>query len=121
MADTTTVAPRNGAPRTPEDAAALARFNREMALPIVLAAVIPLFVLPGGAHELVEALVFIVSWVVFLVDLIVHERRLVHYLHTWMGRFDLTVVVLTAPWFLVVGPSDSRFVLLIRLARLARL
>lgn len=116
----TSARPGNGAPRTPEDAAALARFNSDMALPIVLAAVIPLFVLPGGAHELVEAAVFIVSWVVFLVDLVVHERRLVRYLRTWMGRFDLTVVVLTAPWFLVVGPSDSRFVLLIRLARLAR-
>jgi voltage-gated potassium channel len=112
--------PRDGSPRTVEDAAALVRFNSVMSLPIVLAAVVPLFVLPGGAHELVEAAVFIGSWLVFLVDLAVHERRTVRYLHTWMGRFDLTVVVLTAPWFLVVGPSDSRYVLLIRLARLAR-
>ena len=37
----------------------------------------------------------------FLVDLVVHERRLVHYLGTWLGRFDLVVVVLTAPWFLI--------------------
>src|SRR5262249_8759402 len=60
--------PRTGEPRTPEDAAALARFNDRMALPIVLAAVVPLFLLPGGAHEAIEAGVFVVSWIVFLVD-----------------------------------------------------
>jgi voltage-gated potassium channel len=42
-------------------------------------------------------------------------------LHTWLGRFDLAVVILTAPWFLLIGPTDSKFVLLIRLARVARL
>ena len=91
-----------------------------MALPLVLAAVIPLFLLPGGAHEWFTGAVFIVSWVVFLVDLVVHERRLVHYLRTWLGRFDLLVVVLTAPWFLLVGTGTGKFVILIRLARVAR-
>jgi len=50
----------------------------------------------------------------------VHERHTVHYLGTWLGRFDLLVVVLTAPWFLIVGPADSKFLMLIRLARLSR-
>ena len=111
---------RVGQARTPSDAVALARFNDRMALPIILAAVVPLFLLPGGAHELLTAVVFIVSWLVFVVDLVVHDRRTVHYLRSWMGRFDLTVVVLTAPWFLLFGPSESKFVLIIRLARLAR-
>ncbi len=57
----------------------------------------------------------------FIVDLVVHERRLQHYLSTWLGRFDLTVVVLTAPWFLVFDAGDAKFVLVIRLARIARL
>jgi len=109
-----------GGARSSSDAAKLASFNDRMALPIVLAAVIPLFLVPDSAHGLLEAAVFITSWLVFLVDLVVHERRTVHYLRTWMGRFDLTVVILTAPWFLVLGPSESRFVLIIRLARLAR-
>jgi voltage-gated potassium channel len=61
-----------------------------------------------------------VSWLVFLLDLIVRERRLVRYLETWLGRFDLLVVVLTAPWFLITGPTDTKFVLIIRLARVAR-
>ena len=91
-----------------------------MALPLIISAVVPLLLLPGGAHSLLVAGVFIASWVVFLVDLVVHERRLVHYLGTWLGRFDLAVVVLTAPWFLVVGTGTGKFVILIRLARVAR-
>jgi voltage-gated potassium channel len=109
-----------GSPRSPADADALARFNQRIAFPLVIAAVIPLFLLPGGAYPWLSAVVFVAAWLVFLVDLIVHERRLVHYLRTWLGRFDLLVVVLTAPWFLIVGPADTKFLLLIRLARLAR-
>ena len=108
-------------PRTPADAEALARFDRRMTLPLIVAAVLPLFLLPGGAYPLLSALVFVMSWIVFLVDFIVQERRLDHYVQSWLGRFDLMVVILTAPWFLIVGPSDSKFVLLIRLARVARL
>lgn len=92
-----------------------------MALPLVLAALLPIMILPGDEHEVIAATVAIVSWLVFVVDFVVHERRLTRYLSTWMGRFDLAVVVLTAPWFLLTGPTDSKFVLLIRLARIARL
>jgi voltage-gated potassium channel len=92
-----------------------------MTLPLIVAAVLPLFMLPGGSYPVLAALVFIVSWVVFLADFVVRERRLEHYLQSWLGRFDLMVVILTAPWFLIVGPADSKFVLLIRLARVARL
>ncbi len=114
-------APKNGSARSAADAEALARFDRRMAFPLVVSALLPLFLLPGGAHAALAAFVFIASWLVFLFDLVVHERRLVRYLSTWLGRFDLLVVVLTAPWFLIVGPVDSKFVLLIRLARIARL
>lgn len=119
---TSTVAPpAKGQPRSPADAAALDHFNDRMALPIVLAAVLPLLLLPGGAHEWFAAGVFIASWIVFIVDLVVHERRLVHYLQTVLGRFDLVVVILTAPWFLFVGTGTGKFVILIRLARVGRL
>ncbi len=91
-----------------------------MTSPLIISAVVPLLLLPGGAHSLLVAGVFIASWVVFLVDLVVHERRLVHYLGTWLGRFDLLVVVVTAPWFLIVGTGTGKFVILIRLARVAR-
>jgi voltage-gated potassium channel len=112
---------RRGGAKSKADAVALARFNQKMALPLVLSAVLPLFLLPGGSYPLLTAGIFIAAWIVFLVDLIVHERRLVHYLTTWLGRFDLFVVVFTAPWFLLVGPGTSKFVILIRLARVARL
>lgn len=92
-----------------------------MALPLVLAAVLPLLLLPGDDEGLLAAAVNFVAWVVFIVDFVVHRRRLDHYLATWLGRFDLLVVVLTAPWFLLPGVGESRFVILIRLARIARL
>jgi voltage-gated potassium channel len=110
-----------GRPRTPADARVLARFDAVMALPLVLAAVLPLLLLPGDDEGLLAAAVNIVAWVVFIVDFVVHRRRLDHYLATWLGRFDLLVVVLTAPWFLLPGVGETRFVILIRLARVARL
>lgn len=119
--DTAPAAIRPGDPRSAEDAAAIDAFDDRMALPLVAAAVLPLFLLPGSAWPLLSAAVSIVSWLVFLVDLVVHQRRKFRYLHTWMGRFDLSVVILTAPWFLILGDGNSKFVLLIRLARLARL
>jgi voltage-gated potassium channel len=109
-----------GRPRTPDDARILARFDAAMAFPLVLAAVLPLMLLPGDNAGLLAVAVNIVAWVVFIVDFVVHQRRLDHYLATWLGRFDLLVVVLTAPWFLLPGVGESRFVILIRLARVAR-
>jgi voltage-gated potassium channel len=107
--------------RSPEDAAFVARFDGMMALPLVLAAVLPLMFLPGSTSGPLAGVINVVAWLVFLVDFVVHERRLRHYLGTWLGRFDLFVVVVTAPWFLIFGPGDAKFVLLIRLARIARL
>jgi voltage-gated potassium channel len=107
--------------RSPEDARVLARFDRAMSLPLVLAALLPLVLVPGSAHALLAAIVNVVAWIIFLVDFVVHQRRLRGYLSTWLGRFDLVVVILTAPWFVFLGPSQSDFVLLIRLARISRL
>jgi hypothetical protein len=47
------------------------------------------------------------SWLVFLLDLAV-QRRIDHrYLHQCRGRFDLTIVVLTFPIYLI--PWDLRW------------
>jgi voltage-gated potassium channel len=110
-----------GGPRTEADAEALRRFDGRMGLPLVAAAVLPLFLVPGGSYPVLTASVFIVSWLVFVLDLVVYDRHRIHYLRTWLGRFDLSVVVLTAPWFLLVGPNETKFVLVIRLARIFRL
>jgi voltage-gated potassium channel len=107
--------------RSPEDAAALAKFDQALALPLVLAALLPLLITPTDDRAVVAYVVNIAAWLVFLADVVVHFRRVNNFFGTWIGRFDLFVVVLTAPWFLLVGPQDSKFVLLIRLARLGRL
>ena len=107
--------------KSPEDAAALQRFDQRMAVPLVPAALLPIVLMPGAESQgWLVATIVIVSWLVFLVDFVVHDRRLVHYLGTWWGRFDLGVVILTAPWFLFVEPGHTKFVMLIRIARLAR-
>jgi voltage-gated potassium channel len=108
-----------GQARSDKDAATLARFDNYMRLPIILAALIPLILVPETGTWL-GALVDVVSWLVFLADFAVHRRRLVRYLSTNVGRFDLTVVVLTAPWFLLPGAEAGSFVVVLRLARLAR-
>jgi voltage-gated potassium channel len=81
---------------------------------------LPLIIVPESGTWLGIA-VGVVSWLVFLLDFVVHERRLVHYLRTGLGKFDLAVVVLTAPWFLISGAHAGSFVVLLRLARVARL
>jgi len=107
--------------RTPHDAAVLKRFDSLMTIPLILAAVLPLFLMSGETNSALADSIVIASWIVFVVDFVVHERRLVHYVQTWWGRFDLMVVVITAPWFLIVGPSSAKFVMIARLARLVRL
>ena len=113
------LAPSPGQPRNEHDQAVLARFGAYMRIPIVLAAVLPLFIVPESG-DWVANLVGVVSWLIFLADFAVSERRRVRYLSTALGRFDLTVVVLTAPWFLLPGAQAGSFVVVLRLARLLR-
>jgi voltage-gated potassium channel len=69
----------------------------------------------------VGVLIGVVTWLVFVVDYFVHRGHLRHYGRTWLGRFDLLVVVATAPWFLLPGLQPGQFVVALRLARLSRL
>ncbi len=112
-----------GLPRTAADAAYLARFDRVMRLPIILSAILPIVIVPGaesGHGGVAGVVIGIVSWLVFLVDYIVYQRRLTNYLHTGRGKFDLIIVIFTAPWFLLPGASAGAFVVVLRLARLLR-
>jgi voltage-gated potassium channel len=111
---------RSGAPKSPANAAYLERFDARMRLPIVISAILPLIVVPesGGWFA---ALVGVVTWLVFLLDYVTHHRRIDHFGRTRYGRFDLFVVVATAPWFLLPGVQLVRFAVFLRLARLARL
>jgi voltage-gated potassium channel len=112
-------APAPGTPRSEADAAFLERYDARMRLPIVVAAILPLIVVPQSGGW-VGIVVGIVTWLVFLVDYVVHVRHLVRYRHTGYGRFDLFVVIATAPWFLIPGAQAGRFVVVLRLARVAR-
>jgi voltage-gated potassium channel len=96
------------------------RFNSVMRLPIIVSALLPLIVVPESSGWL-GVVVGIVTWLVFLVDYVVRVDHLERYSHTRLGRFDLIVVVATAPWFLLPGAQVGRFVVLLRLARIARL
>lgn len=102
------------------DRVRLAAFERRMATPIVVSAVLPIILAMAGAHSIVAAVVAIASWLVFVVDFVVHRRLLPGYLRSRRGVVDLAVVTLTAPWFLIPGLGPSRFVLAARLARLVR-
>jgi voltage-gated potassium channel len=109
-----------GQPRSAADAAYLERFDRRMRLPIIVSAVLPLVVVPEAGYWIGEV-VGVVTWLVFLVDYVVHARRVEAYRKTRLGLFDLVVVVVTAPWFLLPGAHEGSFVVVLRLARLARL
>lgn len=112
--------PRPGQPTSDASAAFLARFDSVMRLPIVISAILPLIVVPESSGWL-GIVVGVSTWLVFLVDYVVHTRHLVRYRHTGYGRFDLIVVIGTAPWFLLPFAQPGRFVVALRLVRLIRL
>jgi voltage-gated potassium channel len=116
----TEVEPRPGQPRSERDAAFLKRFNAVMQLPIIVSAILPLLVVPESTGW-VGVVIGVVTWLVFVLDYVVQARHLEHYGRTGFGRFDLFVVIATAPWFLLPGAQAGQFVVLLRLARLARL
>jgi voltage-gated potassium channel len=111
---------RPGQPRSERDAAFLKRYDTWMQLPIIVSAILPLVIVPSS-NGWVGDVVGVVTWLVFLADYLVHHRHLEHYERTRLGQFDLFVVVATAPWFLLPDARAGQFVVLLRLARLARL
>ncbi len=61
-----------GEPRDAKAAAALARYDRIARLPLVLSALLPLVIAPEPGNP-VSVVIGIVSWLVFVVDFVVHE------------------------------------------------
>lgn len=105
---------------TPEQQAARNRWQRLWNLPILLAAFVPLFVTSPSSRA-VEIAIGVGSWLVFLIDLVVQRRIVPDYLHRAAGGFDLTVVIVTFPLYLLPGVSGySAILLLARLGRVAR-
>ncbi len=105
---------------TPEQLEARERWRSRFNLPILLAAIVPLFV-TSPQIKAVGWIVGIGSWLIFLVDLIVQRRIVPDYLHRRNGRIDLAIVVLTFPYYLIPGAGAySAVLVLARLARVAR-
>lgn len=109
-----------GQPRDARAAAALATYEKRVRIPLVLSAILPIIVAPEQDNP-VSVAIGIVSWLVFVVDFVVHVRHLEDYVGTRLGKFDLVIVILTAPWFLLPGAHGGGFVVVLRLARLSRL
>jgi len=103
------------------DAERLAAWNRRITPLLVVAALLP-FAGVGGEdlhRSWVTISIDLLSWVVFLVDLVVRVRLSKHYLRTPGGLLDLFVVVGTSPWYLFLG-APARLVVSLRFLRLAR-
>jgi voltage-gated potassium channel len=106
--------------RSPEDERRLEGWERKAQLPILASALLPIVFSLAGTDSVLAVAVMIVSWLVFIADLVVHARLVPRFLRTRWGMFDLGVVVLTAPWFLIPGLGNARFLVFARLARLVR-
>jgi voltage-gated potassium channel len=108
-------------PLTDEQRAARQRWQQVWNLPIILAAVVPLFA-TSPPNRFAELAIGLGSWVIFLVDLVVQRRIVPDYLSRRNGRIDLTIVILTFPFYLLPGLGGTTAILVVaRLARLARL
>jgi voltage-gated potassium channel len=109
--------------RSPADLQKLSDFESRIYLPLLLSALLPIVVAVSNSADdsWVSVVVNIVAWVVFVVDLVVHARLIRHYLRSSVGIFDLIIVIITAPWFLIPGFGASQILVLARLARLVRL
>jgi voltage-gated potassium channel len=108
----------SSAPLTDDQIRAQERWQARWNLPIIVAAVLPLFVTSPNS-KWVEVVVGIGSWLVFVVDLVVQWRIVPDYLRRRRGMFDLGIVVFTFPIYLIPGVTGGTAILL--LARLGRL
>ena len=108
------------APLTPEQLRARERWQSRWNLPIIVAAVVPLFV-SSPDTQWVQVVVGLGSWIVFVIDLVVQRRIVPDYLRRTRGRIDLGIVLITFPYYLIPGISGgSAILLLARLTRVAR-
>lgn len=107
-------------PLTAAQVQARERWQSLWNLPILLAALLPLFVTSPDSR-VIEVVIGVGSWIVFVVDLVVQRRIVPDYLHRTNGRIDLGIVLLTFPYYLFPGAGGyTALLLLARLGRVAR-
>ena len=109
--------------RSPEARERLKEHERRIYIPLLLSALLPIVVAASrsATDSRVSIVVNVIAWFVFVYDLFVHVRLERHYLRSKVGVFDLVIVIITAPWFLLPGFGGSQILVLARLARLVRL
>ena len=101
----------------------LAAWDRHVHLAIVLAAILPIVLGLSQASEDsgVTIAVNVVAWLVFVVGPRCPRQARPWLSEAGVGVFDLVIVILTAPWFLIPGLGGSQVLMVARLGRLARL
>jgi len=101
---------------TSEQLQARERWQSRWNLPILIAALLPLFVTSPKSRG-VEVVVGVGSWLVFAIDLVVQLRIDPDYLHRRRGKVDVAIVLITFPFYLIPGITGGSAILL--LARIA--
>jgi voltage-gated potassium channel len=110
----------SSAPLTDDQMRAQERWQALWNVPIIVAAVLPLF-MTSPKSKWVEVVVGVGSWLVFVVDLVVQRRIVPDYFRRRRGMIDLGIVVFTFPFYLIPGVTGGTAILLIaRLGRVAR-
>jgi len=99
----------------------LATWERRTGPLLLVAATAPIAGALAGRRAGTEVVgLDLASWLLFGIDYLVHRRHEPGYARTRLGLFDLAVVVVTAPWFLIPG-IPTGLTATTRLGRLARL
>ncbi len=90
---------------------------------IAVAAIAPFLALAiiPDEYENVFVAIDVASWLVFVFDFAVRTRLWKKYPSTGNGIFDLVIVVLTFPWYLLPVAASAEFLSVFRIARLVRL
>ena len=110
----------HGSELTSDQLAARERWQARWNVPILLAALIPLFV-NSPQSRTTQIVIGVGSWLVFVIDLFVQHRIDPDYLHRRRGRIDIAIVIATFPFYLLPGTGGFAWVLMFaRLARVAR-
>ncbi len=101
----------------------LAVWDRRTRWVIVVAAIAPMITAwaIGDRETAAQTIVDFVSWGIFVVDLLVRLSINRRYLLSFTGMFDLGIVLLTFPWYVLPGVGGTQFMTVFRTARLLRL
>src|SRR3954470_6831340 len=90
------------APLTAEQLKRIDRWQSRWNLPLIVAALLPLFISSPDTRW-VEVVIGVGSWIVFVVDLVMQRRIVPEYLHLRRGRFDAAIVGVTFSLLFIPG------------------